>query len=424
MGNKSNKKKKIEEQIKNTENIEYAEKIKYNEIIEQYNSNLNHKDKACITSFSILRNNRIMLTFKEGKVKIFKLFTINDNIELKEIIIMELDEYCFNYGIELKNGNIALCSEDSTLNIIKLSYNDDNKQNEENDINQIQDKKNYSIIQKIDLKDEPFYIIKELSKGELIIGGWNHLLIFAILPYSDKYELINKLFIKDRTFSLIELSVGEIIPSQCYSKTLTIYNIYECETKIINNIESNENPNIICKYNEKNEIVLVAHDKGINIVSITDKCLIKNIKLKDIASSLCPLNIFIYTKKGKDDKEIFTLLVGTKKRVFGRNVNYIYNIMHIGFNFLSKNNKGEIIYSTETKEKIENKAYFISQKEAVHFNEIKQINVIKRNIIFNDKDNDNNKDEVQKKENKIIISMGSEDKRLIFWEMNNLAKKK
>ena len=365
-----------------------------------------------------------MLTFKGGKVKIFKLFTINDNIELKEIIIMELDEYCFNYGIELKNGNIALCSEDSTLNIIKLSYNDDNKQNEENDINQIQDKKNYSITQKIDLKDEPFYIIKELSKGELIIGGWNHLLIFAILPYSDKYELINKLFIKDRTFSLIELSVGETISSQCYSKTLTIYNIYECETKIINNIESNENPNIICKYNEKNEIVLVAHDKGINIVSITDKCLIKNIKLKDIASSLCPLNIFIYTKKGKDDKEIFTLLVGTKKRVFGRNVNYIYNIMHIGFNFLSKNNKGEIIYSTETKEKIENKAYFISQKEAVHFNEIKQINVIKRNIIFNDKDNDKNKDKAQKKENKIIISMGSEDKRLIFWEMNNLAKKK
>ena len=60
------------------------------------------------------------------------------------------------------------------------------------------------------------------------------------------------------------------------------------------------------------------------------------------------------------------------------------------------------------------------KRKAVHFNEIKQINVIKRNIIFNDKD----KDKAQMKENKIIISMGSEDKRLIFWEMNNLAKKK
>ena len=409
MGNKNNKEEKNKD------------KIKYTGIIEQYNSKLNHKDKACITSFSILRNNRIMLTFKEGKVKIFKLVTNNDNIELKEIIIMELDEYCFNYGIELKNGNIALCSEDSTLNIIKLSYDDDNKQNEENDINQIQDKKNYSIIQKIDLKDEPFYIIKELAKGELIIGGWNHLLIFAILPYSDKYELINKVFIEDRTFSLIELSIGEIISSQCYSKTLTIYNIYECEIKIINNIESNENPNIICKYNDKNDIVFVAYDKGINIVSVTDKCLIKNIVFEDIISSLCPLNIISKTEKTKDDKEIFTLLVGTKKRVIGRKVNYIYNIIHIGFNFSNKSNKGEIIYNTKNKENSENKEYLISEKKEVHFNEIKQINVIKRNIIFSDKDID--KDKTQNKENKIIISMGSEDRRLIFWEMNNLTKK-
>ena len=409
MGNKNNKEEKNKD------------KIKYTGIIEQYNSKLNHKDKACITSFSILRNNRIMLTFKEGKVKIFKLVTNNDNIELKEIIIMELDEYCFNYGIELKNGNIALCSEDSTLNIIKLSYDDDNKQNEENDINQIQDKQNYSIIQKIDLKDEPFYIIKELAKGELIIGGWNHLLIFAILPYSDKYELINKVFIEDRTFSLIELSVGEIISSQCYSKTLTLYNIYECEIKIINNIESNENPNIICKYNDKNDIVFVAYDKGINIVSVTDKCLIKNIVFEDIISSLCPLNIISKTEKTKDDKEIFALLVGTKKRVIGRKVNYIYNIIHIGFNFSNKSNKGEIIYNTKNKENSENKEYLISEKKEVHFNEIKQINAIKRNIIFSDKDID--KDKTQNKENKIIISMGSEDRRLIFWEMNNLTKK-
>ena len=391
-------------------NKQKENEIKYTELFQNFNPKLDHKDKTCITSFSILRNNRILLTFKEGKVKIYKLVTTNDKIELKEIIIMELDEYCFNYGIELKNGNIALCSEDSTLNIIKLIYDDEKKQNKEKDINQIQNNKYYLIIQKIDLEDEPFYIIKELTKGELIIGGWNHLLIFAILPYSDKYELINKVFIDDRTFSLIELSVGEIISSQCYSKTLTIYNIYECETSIINNIESNENPNIICKYNDKNEIVLIAYDKGINIVSVIDKCLIKNIPLKDIVSSLCPLKTYIYIKKGKDEKEIFTLLVGTKKRVFDRNVNYIYNIKQIAFNLSNKNNKGEIIYNKEIKEIIEK---IISEKEAVHFNEIKQINIIEKNDIFS------NKDKAQKKENKIIISMGSEDKKLIFWDIKN-----
>jgi len=315
---------------------------------------------------------------------------------------MELDEHCFNYGIELINGNIALCSEDSTINIIKLFYDNDNKK-----IIQIKDNKHYSIIQKIDLEDEPFYIIKELKKGELIIGGWNHLVIFAILPYSDKYELINKVFIEDRTFSLIELFIGEIISSQYYSKTLTIYNIYEAETKIIYNIESNKNPNTICKYNDKNEIVLVAYKNGINIVSVINKFLIQKIALNDIVSSLCPLNIFKYTKKGRDEKEIFTLLIGTKKKVFSKEYNYIYNIKHIGFNLFDENVKNEIIYDTEG---IENKVYLISEKEAVHYNEIKQINVIERNNFFSVKD------KTQKKENKFIISMGSEDKRLIFWE--------
>jgi len=402
-------------QEKNNKN-EINSEILFTENFKDYSQNLNHKDKTCITSFSILRNKRIMLTFKEGKVKIYEIFTNKDKIELKEIILMELDEYCFNYGIELKNGNIALCSEDSTLNIIKLTYDKDNSQNKDNDTN-----KNYSIIQKINLEDEPFYIIKELTKNELIIGGWNHLIIFAILPHTDKYELINKVFIEDRTFSLIELSCGEIISSQCYSKTLKIYNIYEGKTEIINNIESNENPHIICKYNNKNEIVLVAYDKGINIVSVLDKCLIKNIAFKDIVSSICSLSTFIYKQKGEngeDFKEIFSLLVGTKKRVYNKNVNYIYNIKHIGFNISNKNNKGEIIYNTKIKEKNEIKIELISEKEAVHFNEIKQINVIERNIIFNDKnkEEDKDKDKTQKKNNKIIISMGSEDKSLIFWE--------
>ena len=98
--------------------------------------------------------------------------------------------------------------------------------------------------------------------------------------------------------------------------------------------------------------------------------------------------------------------------------------MHIGFNFFNKSNKGEIIYNTKIKENFENKAYLISEKEEVHFNEIKQINVIQRNIIFSDKDIDKDKTQnKENKENKIIISMGSEDRRLIFWEMNNLTKK-
>ena len=118
------------------------------------------------------------------------------------------------------------------------------------------------------------------------------------------------------------------------------------------------------------------------------------------------------------------MLVGTKKRVYNKNVNYVYNIKHIGFNISNKNNKGEIIYDSKNKGKNEIKEELISEKEAVHFNEIKQIYVIERNIIFNDinkdkdkkKEKDEDKDNALKKNNEIIISMGSEDKSLIFWE--------
>ena len=51
--------------------------IKFTEIFEEYKPKFNYKDKECITSFSLLRNNRVMLIFKEGKVKIFKLVETN-----------------------------------------------------------------------------------------------------------------------------------------------------------------------------------------------------------------------------------------------------------------------------------------------------------------------------------------------------------
>ena len=262
---------------------------------------------------------------------------------------------------------------------------------EENNINKDKNESKYLIIQKINLVHEPFYIIKEFSNGELIIGGWEYILFFVKVPSINKYELINKIFIKDRTFSLIELSIGEIIASQCYSKSLTIYNLNEYEINIIENVESNENPNIICKYNNRNDIVFVAYNKGINIVSIINKSIIANIKTYEMITCLCP---FI-THLNYNKNIIFCLLCGIKKKVYNQNVNYNYNFVQLGFNNINSNNKNQkkeiIIYK---------------EKNKVHFHEIRAI----ENILFSN----NNIINISKEE-QLIISMGNEDKKLIIW---------
>lgn len=394
--------------IKNDKNNIINPKIQIIKRIENYSSSLTQKDERCITSFTILRNNKILLTFKGGIIHIYEFLYSDDkkDLILNDFLRLEEEEYCFNYGIELKNGDLAICSEDSTIKIIKIFLDEEDKikfmKNKINVINKesnIKDKK-HELIQKIVL-DDPLYIIKEFEKGELVVGSWQFIFIFVKVPSINKYELINTLLIGERTFSLIELNPGEILSSQNEPKKLTIYKINDIKFTEINNIESNENPNIICKYNNQNEIVFVAHNKGINIVSIINKCLIKNIELKEIITSLCPYITPI--KKNGDDK--FTLLCGVKSRIFYQKVNFNYNFIQIGFNLDNKSqnegniNNQKIIYS-----------YHISLKKKAHLNEIKQI----ENIIYS-KNNILDKN----KEQQIIFSMGSEDKTLKIWELDN-----
>ena len=377
--------------------------INLKEKISKYQLYYKNENQRCITSFAILKNNKILLTFKGGIIVIYEFIKISeqkkeDKFILKEIINVQKDEYCFNYGIELKNGNLAICSEDSTINIFKLIFNKNCKKKIDNNNNNNNQNYDLDIIQNINLGDYPLYIIKEFTNEELVIGSWNHIYIFIILKNFNKYELVSNLIIKDRTFSLIELNKGEIISSQCYSKTLTIYDMQNHKFNIIKNIESNENPNIICKYNNKNDIVFVAFDKGINIVSIINKCLIEKFTTKEIISSICP---FISHLK---QKEILTILCGTKERIYNANVNYKYNLIQICFDLKEEINKNKKNSKVIEEKKI--KGYRFPGKESIHYYDIKQI----ENIMFCN----NNIFDI-KKEEQIIITIGSEDKNLIFW---------
>ena len=365
--------------------------------------------KRCVTSFALLKDNKMMLTFKGGILVIYEFIQISDkkekNFKLKEIFYIEKEEYCFNYGIELKNGNMAICSEDSTINIIKLillnkKVSKDGKNKLDNNNNKNNNSYDIDVIQKIDLGNEPLYIIKEFVSGKLVVGSWNNIFIFIKPKINNKYELMTKLIMKDRTFSLIELNKGEIISSQCYSKLLTIYKINSPKFNVIKDIESNESPNIICKFNNQNKIVFVACNNGINVVSIINKCLIKTIKTNQIITSICPF-ISHY-----QNKEIFSILCGAKERIYNEKINYRYNLLQIYINLDEEKEIITIKNSKDNKSDLQIKKYDFLGKDSTHRHDINQIENVMfcQNNIFN-----------IKKEEQIIITSGSEDKNLIFW---------
>ena len=377
------------------------EKVTVLDKIENCKSKHDSKDERCITSFAILRNNRILITFKGGIIKIYELernykspSDINNpnEIQLKEILRLEEDEYCFNYGIEFKDGNLGVCSEDGTVKIIKLFF--DEKPG---------GKEKYKIIQRIEEKNQdPIYIIKELTNENFVLGCWRNILVYQ---KANEYELINKIFIGDFTFSILELSPNEIISNHTETKTLTVHNLNNYDTYTINNIESNENNNIICKYDNKNDIVFVAYNKGINIVSTINKCLIKKIDIKEEITGFCPLEMALYIGDGKT-KKIFGLLCGAKRRIFGENVNFAFSLLQIGFNINNKD-KGEINVKDNKDIKIE----IISRKDRIHYYDIVDI----QNSIFSK--NNNTLKINENKNEQWIFSTGKEDRKLRIWKL-------
>ena len=406
--NDINKENKKIEKHETTQDIvpEKPKEIKIIEKIEDCKTKLRNKDERCITSFAILRNNRILLTLKGGFIKFYEFKKNinnmpsnieNDNniyeIELKEILRLEEDEYCFNYGIELFDGNVAVCSEDGTVKIIQLFF----------DENLAETGEKYKIIQFIEEKNQdPIYTIKEITNHNLVLGCWKNILVFQ---KANEYELVNKILVGEYTFTILELSPNVIVSSHTESKSLRVHNLINYKIFQINNIESNENNNIICKYNNQNEIVFVAYDKGINIVSIINRCLIQKIELGEIISGLSPMIMDVDIGNGKTTK-IFGLLCGAKRKIYGENVNYAYSLLQLGFNINSKNPG---IIDLKNDKKIE--CIELSRKDRIHYYDINNIinsafckNIDTLNIIEN-------------KGEQWIFSSGNEDKLLSIWKI-------
>ena len=313
------------------------------------------KCDTCITSFTILKNLNLLATFKGGHAKIYQ-YEDNNNKQIKynEIISIDENEYCFNYGIELFNENIALCSQDSTIKIIKLNYKD----------------KNYKTIQKIENSDkEPIFIIKQLNNNDLICSTWNSIILYQYLGNS-KYEFITKYIIKDRTFSILEIKPNIIVSTQCYSNTIKFIDVTRFEEiSEITDIESNEYPNILCKMKIKNkEIICVGNNNGFSIVDLESEKIIGNANLSDQTTSLISFrdnSVLIGSKSSNKNRTVFKF--------------YFVNVL------LKLNKKGKI------------KTEAISIFEPIHYYDINSLKLLN----IDDRD--------------ILISSGNEDKSIKIW---------
>ena len=313
------------------------------------------KCDTCITSFTILKNLNLLATFKGGHAKIYQ-YEDNNNKQIKynEIISIDENEYCFNYGIELFNENIALCSQDSTIKIIKLNYKD----------------KNYKTIQKIENSDkEPIFIIKQLNNNDLICSTWNSIILYQYLGNS-KYEFITKYIIKDRTFSILEIKPNIIVSTQCYSNTIKFIDVSRFEEiSEITDIESNEYPNILCKMKIKNkEIICVGNNNGFSVVDLESEKIIGNANLSDQTTSLISFrdnSVLIGSKSSNKNRTVFKF--------------YFVNVL------LKLNKKGKI------------KTEAISIFEPIHYYDINSLKLLN----IDDRD--------------ILISSGNEDKSIKIW---------
>ena len=241
-----------------------------------------------------------------------------------------------------------------------------------------------------------------MTNHSLVLGCWKNILVFQ---KANKYELMNKYFIGEYTFTVLELSPNVIISSHSDSKSLRVHNLTKYKSFKISGIESNENNNIICKYNNQNEIVFVAYNKGINIVSVINRCLIQKIELNEIISGLSPMIINLDIGKGKT-KKIFGLLCGAKRQIYGEKVNYAYSLLQLGFNI---NNKDIGTIDPRNNKLIECKE--ISRKDRIHYYDIN--NII--NSVFC-KNNDTLKI-IENKDEQWIFTSGNEDKKLSIWKI-------
>ena len=359
--------------------------------IENCEKQFEKKEERCITCFALLQNNRIIITFKGGIIKFYEFTKKKDEILLIELIRLEEDEYCFNYAIELQDRNVAACSEDGTVKIFKLFFDEKKEDNQEK----------IKMIQLItEMNNDPIYIIKELENQSLALGCWKNILIYQ---KAAEYELINKIKLNEYTFSILEISPNEIIASHSDSKTLTGHNLNNYQFYTIKNVESNENTNIICKYQNKRDIIFVGYDKGINIVSIVKKMLIKNIVLNETISSISPIEMNVDI--GDGNKKVWGLMLGAKRKIFGEKVNFAYSMLQVGFNL---NEKDEGNLTDDENKNIEMK--IISRKDRIHYYDITNL----QNSLW-----DKNKDTlefIEDKDEQWMFTSGNEDKLIKIWK--------
>ena len=269
--------------------------------IEKSQEIFNYIEKQDIREFKILNKNRIGMILGDGTFKIYEILKNDDNIVLKDIS-QELEKKCsakpiqnhFESIIELNSCQFVLINTKNYKSYISV-YDDFYNGNQLGAIDDLcWDIKNSRLLDKL-------YKIEE-DKFVALGKGFIHIYKLETEP-----KLIYKLDNKLDNYDVLKVGNKLIVTNS--GNKITIINLDSHTNEILENVESISNSGALCSYDDKSDIVFIGYNKGLNIISLEEKKLIKNIPLGCKVTSICRLNIGSST--------CFDLLLGINESISG-----------------------------------------------------------------------------------------------------------
>ena len=214
---------------------------------------------SAISQLSILKDGRLASCSGDSTLNIYK----KDTFEI-QLSIKEHNSWIYSFT-QLNNDNIITCSADNTMNIIKLI--DDNK---------------YNLEQKLIGHSNYVSNVIEIRNNELISVSYDKTMKIWNINNNNKYECTNTINFQNNSYSwcnILKLNENEFVTSSYGDKCLKFWNSNNfTNISTINNIESYGWPKRnLCKLNDDILCVGGINSKGFYLIKISTHQLLTNI---------------------------------------------------------------------------------------------------------------------------------------------------
>ena len=211
-----------------------------------------------IDHLSKLKDGRLISSSNDYTLNIY---SNKDSFEL-QLSIKEHSSY-LRFFTQLNNDKIISCSDDKTMNIIKLI--NDNK---------------YIVEQKLQGHNNGVWNVIEIKENELISVSKDNTMKKWELNNENKYECTKTITFQNSSghCNILKINENEFVTSSCNDKCLKFWNLYNYSNiSTINNIEIEWTFRTMCILGDDLICVGGKESKGFYLIKISTHQLIKNI---------------------------------------------------------------------------------------------------------------------------------------------------